>query len=404
MNIAVITSGYLPVPSVKGGAVETIVNNLIKKNEEYNKAYFTIFSIYDKKACEESKKLKNTEVVFIKKSKIVNCFDKMIFLIAKYILKKEKVMSYRYILQRLYFLRKVSSFLKKNDYDKVLLENHATLFLALKFRKNYKKYDGKYYYHLHNEVTAMYGCKKIMEKTKKILCVSNYIKENIIKKLNIDSNKVIKLENCIDTSKFCKTMTTEEKKYLKMKYSIKEEDQILLFTGRFTKEKGIRELLEAISTINRNNIKLLVVGSFFFDTDIKSNFEMKIKSYVENMKNQVIFTGYIPYEEINKIYEIADIAVIPSMWEDPAPLTIIEAMSSGLPIITTNSGGIPEYAKNGCAIILERNENIVHNLKKSIKDLLDNSAKRKNMAQISKKNSEMLNLDNFYFNFIKMLE
>ena len=90
MNIAVITSGYLPVPSVKGGAVETIVNNLIKKNEEYNKAYFTIFSIYDKKACEESKKLKNTEVVFIKKSKIVNCFDKMIFFIAKYILKKKR--------------------------------------------------------------------------------------------------------------------------------------------------------------------------------------------------------------------------------------------------------------------------------------------------------------------------
>ena len=63
-----------------------------------------------------------------------------------------------------------------------------------------------------------------------------------------------------------------------------------------------------------------------------------------------------------------------------------------------------EYEETELSKERERNENIVHNLKKSIEDLLDNSAKRKNMAQISKKNSEMLNLDNFYFNFIKMLE
>ena len=404
MNIAIVTSGYLPVPSVKGGAVETIVDNLIKKNEEYYKAHFTIFSIYDQKAYEEAQKLKNTEVIFIKKSKIINCFDKMIFYIAKYILKKEKVMSYRYILQRIYFLRKVSKFLKKNDYDRVLLENHSTLFLSLKFRKNYKKYKGKYYYHLHNEVTAMYGCKKIMEKTEKILCVSNYIKSHIIEKLNVNAERVIKLENCIDTNKFNRKMAAEEKNNLKNKYSIKCEDQILLFTGRFTREKGIKELLAAISAIDRSDIKLLVVGSFFFDTDIKSDFEIEIKKYVENIKDKVIFTGYVPYEEINKIYAIADVAVIPSMWEDPAPLTIIEAMASGLPIITTDSGGIPEYAKDGCALILKRDENIVQNLKKAIIDLLDNNKKRENMAQISKKNSETLNLDNFYFNFIKIFE
>ena len=136
MNVAIITCGYLPIPAVKGGAVETIVDNFIEENEKYQKVKFTIFSIYDDEAEKKSKSLKDTEIIYIKKSKIINVLDKIIFFVAKNILKKEKVMSYRYILQRLYFLRKVSKYLSKNEYDKVILENHATLYLTLKFRKN----------------------------------------------------------------------------------------------------------------------------------------------------------------------------------------------------------------------------------------------------------------------------
>lgn len=404
MNIAIITSGYLPVPAAKGGAVETIVDDFIKKNEEYHKVNFTVFSIYDKEAENRAKNLKNTKVLFIKKSKIINRLDKMIFFIAKNILKKDKVMSYRYIIQRLYFLRKVSKYLKKNDYDKIILENHATLFLALKFRKNYKKYAEKYYYHLHNEVTSTYGCYEIMRGTKKILCVSNYIKDHIKNKLNINDDKVIKLENCVDTDKFKIKLNDKEKLELKKRFSIQKNDKVLLFTGRFTREKGIKELLQAVSRIDDKNIKLLIVGSFFFGTDIKNKFEEEIKEYVDNIKDRVVFTGYIPYDEINKVYAIADIAVIPSMWEDPAPLTIIEAMASGLPIITTNSGGIPEYAKNGCAIILDKNSEIIDKLKVAIINLLKDNKRLKEMSDISRKNAKNSNLDNFYFNLLQSLE
>ena len=404
MNIAIITSGYLPVPAAKGGAVETIVDDFIKKNEEYHKVNFTVFSIYDKEAENRAKNLKNTKVLFIKKSKIINRLDKMIFFIAKNILKKDKVMSYRYIIQRLYFLRKVSKYLKKNDYDKIILENHATLFLALKFRKNYKKYAEKYYYHLHNEVTSTYGCYEIMRGTQKILCVSNYIKDHIKNKLNINDDKVIKLENCVDTDKFKIKLNDKEKLELKKRFSIQKNDKVLLFTGRFTREKGIKELLQAVSRIDDKNIKLLIVGSFFFGTDIKNKFEEEIKEYVENIKDRVVFTGYIPYDEINKVYAIADIAVIPSMWEDPAPLTIIEAMASGLPIITNNSGGIPEYAKNGCAIILDKNSEVIDKLKVAIINLLKDNKKLKEMSDISRKNAKNSNLDNFYFNLLQSLE
>ena len=65
-NIAIITSGYLPLPPVKGGAVENLVQLLADENEQKNKLDLTIFSIYDKNAKDESVNYKNTHYVFIK--------------------------------------------------------------------------------------------------------------------------------------------------------------------------------------------------------------------------------------------------------------------------------------------------------------------------------------------------
>ncbi len=403
MKIAIITSGYLPVPATRGGAVETIVEDWMKVNENYNDTKFIIFSIYDKDAEKEIKKYKNSEAIFIKKNGIINFFDKLVYGFAKYVLKKERVMSYRYIFQRLYFLNKVSKYLKKNNFDKILLENHPTLFLALKWRKNYKKYEGNYYYHLHNEQNKLYGCKDIIKNCKKILCVSSFIKNNI-KTLTGKADNVYVLKNCVDNSLFDLKMSDKEKAKLKEKYNIKKDEAVLLFTGRVSAEKGINELLLAINKIKDEKFKLIIVGSFFFDTNIKNNFDTKLKQYVDKVKDKVVFTGFVKHNEIAKLYNISDIAVLPSIVNDAAPLTILESMASGLPIITTNSGGIPEYAKDGCAIILERDENLVNNLASSLSLLIKNKSKRNEMVKISIKNSRELTLDKFYNNLIKELK
>lgn len=404
MKIAIITSGYLPVPATKGGAVESIVENIIKSNEKYKKMQLEIFSCYDSTAEKKSTEYKNTNFRFIALSNIVKLMDKIIYWIAKNILRKEKTMSYRYIVQRLVFLNKVSKILKQEDYDKIVLENHETLFLALRWRKNYKKYEGRYYYHLHNEMKSDYGCRDIIKKTRKILCVSNYIKEQVKKYLMIPENNIEVLKNCIDTEKFNVGIDESEKIELKKKFGINEGEKVLLFTGRLNKEKGIKELLEAIRLIKRDDFKLLIVGSFFFGTSIKNNFEKEIKDIIEKIDKKIIFTGYIPYDEIQKIYAIADIAILPSMWEEPAGLTIIESMASGLPVITTNSGGIPEYINDNMSITIDRDSNIVLNIKESITELLDNYALRKKMSKYAKENSKKYNLNDYYKKFMDGIE
>lgn len=403
-KIAIITSGFLPVPASKGGAVENIVVNLLNENEKNNKMEFNIISIFDDISYNESKKYSKSKLNFIKVNFLVKFLDKITFLIAKKVLKKENSQSYRYIFQRLYYLNKCSKILKKNDFDKVILENHPTQYLALKWRKNYLKYSGRYYYHCHNEFPGTYGCSEIIKSTKKIICVSNFIANSIANLMNMPSDKFIVLRNCIDVKRFSNELNFDEKRKLKEKYGIKDNEKILLFTGRITPEKGVKELVESLKNISNQNYKLLILGSALNELKTKTKYQEEIENIVQTISSKVIFTGFIKYEEINKFYSIADIAVLPSIWDDPAPLTVIESLVSGLPIITTNSGGIPEYATDGSAIIIERNKDLVENLSKSINWLLNDEAKLKEMSISAKKVSKDLTLNNYYNNFIDIMK
>lgn len=234
MNLAVVTSGFLPIPATKGGAVENLVVNLINENEKKHNLDFTIFSIYDEKAIEESKKYKYAKFIFLKVNSLAKILDKVVFFIAKNIFRKENSHSYRYIFQRLSFLNGISKQLKKNDYDKVLLENHPTQYLCLKWRKNYIKYKNRYYYHCHNELPGTYGCNEIIKDTNTVLCVSDYIARNFKKVTGISDKKLKVLRNGIDYDRFSKEVDDDTIKSLKEKYDIKNNEKVLLFTGRIT--------------------------------------------------------------------------------------------------------------------------------------------------------------------------
>ena len=402
MKIAVITSGFLPVPPSKGGAVENLLYNLIKENEVNEKFEFEVFSIYNEEASKIAKEYKKTKFQFIKTNKVVEFCDLLTFYFAKNILKKENSQSYRFIFQRLFYLKKVSKALKLYNYDKILLENHPTQYLALKWKKNYKKYDGRYYYHCHNEFPGTYGCNAIIQKTKKILCVSEFISKKIQKNLNIEKDKIYVLKNVVDTKKFEHIFDDQEIVDLKRKLKIEPNDKVLLFTGRLIPQKGVKELLLSIQNLSQK-YKLLILGAALNDLKVETKYEKDIKELINHNKN-VIFTGFISYEEIWKFYKIADIAVLPSIWDDPAPLTIIEATIAGLPIITTDSGGIPEYVNTKCAIILDRNKDLINQLAINIDKLLGNNELRRKMGEESIKISQNRNVENYYKNFVKGME
>lgn len=397
-HVAVVTSGYLPVPNVLGGAVEALDMMMVRENEKTPNFKFTVFSSWAPGVDEivRDGAFQHTDFRFIKTPMLVKAADRCIYWAAKYILRKKKLMSYRYIAQRLWYIRKVAKALSKDDasgqtpFDKVMIENHATLFMTMQKYGNAERYADKVYYHLHNEVTNDFGCKHEIAQVKKVLGVSNYIVDTLDKFLREHGEGGLKPEqkavwrNGVDTSRFGSDEAKRKAKSFRMKYGINDDDIVFLFSGRLTPEKGAEELLEAFTQVvaQVSNAKLVVAGAFFFNSNIKSPFEQKLHDLASQpqVKEKIIFTGFVDYNDMPALYEMADICVLPSIWDDPAPLAVIESLVSGKPLITTRSGGIPEYANDDCAIILERDNQLVDHLAQAMVELAGNSAKRDVMS------------------------
>lgn len=401
MKVAIVTAGTLPVPAVKGGAVEALVENLAKENEKYRFLELVIIGVFDKIAEEQSHQYPHTRFIFLRSSRFIEALDKCVYLIAKKLLKRGGTASFRNIFRRFFILRKTTKILADEKFDKVVLENSATLFRTLKRKGNAKKYAGNYYFHIHNVVSGSYGCKQII-KGCKTLAVSNYINQTLpdfMQTISRQNRHVV--YNGIDTKRFFRIISKKDSAKLREKFGLESNDIVLIFVGRLTPEKGIKELLEALREMDTPNIKLLIVGSLFFDSNLWSPFEEQLKQMSETMKNRVIFTGFIANKEMPTIYAIADIAVLPSIWDEPAGLTMVEAMASGLPLITTISGGIPEYVNEECAILLPRDEYIVNNIVRALSELVTNDQLRRRMAKRSQLISKNMTLDRYYWSFIK---
>lgn len=397
-RVAVITSGYLPVPNVLGGAVEALDMMMVRENEKTTNFEFTVFSSWAPGVDEVIRDgaFQHTDFRFIKTPMLVKAADRCIYWAAKYILRKKKLMSYRYIAQRLWYIRKVGKALSKDDasgkapFDKVMIENHATLFMTMQKYGNAERYTGKVYYHLHNEVTNDFGCKHEIAQVKKVLGVSNYIVGTLDKFLREHGEGGLKPEqkavwrNGVDISRFGSDEAKRKAKDFRTKYGINDDDIVFLFSGRLTPEKGAEELLEAFTQVVDQvpNAKLVVAGAFFFNSNIKSPFEQKLHDLASQhqVEVKIVFTGFVDYNDMPALYEMADVCVLPSIWDDPAPLAVIESLVSGKPLITTRSGGIPEYANDDCAIILERDDQLVEHLAQAMIILASDAQRRDSMA------------------------
>ena len=199
-------------------------------------------------------------------------------------------------------------------------------------------------------------------------------------------------------------MSASDIKEIKKKLNKNFCKKIIIYTGRIIKEKGIEELVEAIEKIENTNVVLVILGSHNFDTSQTYPFEELMKKKFNELRDKVRFTGYVNHNEIWKYYKIADVAVLPSMWEEPAGLTMIEAITSGVPLITTNSGGISEYVDSRYSILLKRDDNIVENIKLSVDNILTNYKRWNNNVEKARKIVfNCFSEEIYYNNFIKYL-
>lgn len=401
-HVTFLTAGLLPVPAVDGGAVESLVETLVRQNELTPRFDFEVVSIGSEQAEEASRAYGHTSFSFLFEPKAVVALDKAAFAVAKRLFKKRNISAYRYIFRRLWFVRAMGKHLARRDCGTLVIENHPSIYLALKSHGNADAYAGRYCYHLHNEFSDLYGCKEIAQRAQAVLSISEFIQnsyETLLGGLAPEQKRV--LHNCVDCDRFSEPVAASRVRAFRDSFGIPHDAFAYMFSGRITPEKGVKELLEAFSLVSDDNpnVYLMIVGSAFYNSDISSGYEAEVKELAETIGDRVVFTGYIPQGEIALAYASADACCVPSIWDEPAGLAVLEGMAAGKPVIATRSGGIPEYAKDGSAILVENDVWVAGRLAQAMKEVLEDAKLRRELSskarQIAKNYDSSTYLERF---------
>ncbi len=388
-KICVIMGGVLPVPAIYGGGIETLIESIIKKYSREDGFELTICSVYYPEAERVSKKYPEIKFFWTHTRSIKYMFLHAFFLGIR-ILTGKNIR----VLQRHY--NEIKKLLNEENFDLIIAEGGDTQAI-LDIAKDYRKEQFVNHVHVHRKPSQ-----SIADGYGNIIGVSNFITQEYSKVCNKTVRDYV-LKNGINLNLFMKKASEEKKIEIRKKLKLKHNDFIILFVGRISAEKGLLELVQAVTELQDRSIKMIILGGANSGKWTLSGYEEKIKKLARKNGEQFLFEGYIENDEICNYAALADIQCIPTLIEEAAGLVLLEAMAAGLPTVITKSGGMVEYATEETSIIIER-ENIVENLKKAILYLKNNPEVREKMSLAAKKQSQQFNEEWYYRSFADIVK
>lgn len=128
-------------------------------------------------------------------------------------------------------------------------------------------------------------------------------------------------------------------------YGLNPEKFTFAYIGKLVSWKGVQYLLYAANTLKKRGI-----DNFQITLTGKGAQKENLKKIIADagLEEQVIFTGFLPYQEVGRLHSISDCLVLPSVpiitWQEQFGMVLVEAMSCKKPILAANSGSIPEVA------------------------------------------------------------
>ena len=146
------------------------------------------------------------------------------------------------------------------------------------------------------------------------------------------------------------------------------KQNVIIIASRIVPEKGILEVTKALCDILPEfpEWKVKIIGAKHFANHSMSDYEKSVRLALSPLKNQAEMLGFLPLAEVNKELAEAAIAIVPSVWQEPASRAVLEALANGCALITTRRGGIPERAEGRAILIDNPNHRSFSNAIKSV--------------------------------------
>ncbi|MGE0002610.1 MAG: glycosyltransferase family 4 protein [Fimbriimonadaceae bacterium] len=169
----------------------------------------------------------------------------------------------------------------------------------------------------------------------RVIVCSEFMKGEVRDSFSCPADKVDVIYNGVDADMFAFEATTEE--MAEWRSILAEPDEpIVLYVGRFVREKGIHVLLTAASSVlsKQPKAKFVIVGG-----GNRKNLESFVRWV--GIEDRIRFTGFVSGRPLHQMYRVADVAVFPSLYE-PFGIVALEGMAAGVPVVTSDAGGLQE--------------------------------------------------------------
>jgi glycogen(starch) synthase len=205
------------------------------------------------------------------------------------------------------------------------------------------------------------------QRADRVIVCSYYMRGHVADVFDIDESRVTVIPNGVDPSDL---RPIEDLEALRSKFAAPQE-RLVLLVGRLVYEKGFQLALDAMPRLIEQvgNVRFLVAGSGTHEAELKQQAQQL------GLSEHGTFLGWIGDDVLHSLYRIADLCVVPSIYE-PFGLVALEAMASGCPCIVADTGGLREVVPRGERVGLRFNGGDAEHLGVMMERLLVDEALR----------------------------
>ena len=202
-------------------------------------------------------------------------------------------------------------------------------------------------FHLHMPVpdTLPSAYARLIQRADIVVCCSQFVQRQFLHASGWNHDRVRVVPNGTDRERFHPATPTERHES-RCQLGLSDDDFVVLYAGAIVPEKGIIHLIRSFQVAaSQNSSAVLVVAGGSLWSGLGSGGEAA-SSYERLVAAEagprVRMIGMQAYSDMPAIYMAADAFVIASIWDEPFPLAVLDALAVGLPIVATQTGGLPE--------------------------------------------------------------
>lgn len=172
----------------------------------------------------------------------------------------------------------------------------------------------------------------------RVITVSSYMADQVRQFFNIPSTKIDVIHNGVNVPRR-PALDEGERAAFRARYA-EPGRPIIFFVGRMVAEKGVQVLVDAAPDVlgAASGARFVVAGSGPYQEEVRR------RAHERGVAGSFVFTGFVSDEERDRLYEIADVAVFPSLYE-PFGIVALEAMARGCPVVVSDTGGLAEVVR-----------------------------------------------------------